>query len=59
MKVETDLKAGGAALQAQDQAELFFQKTDQFLHESSQKIGQAASVTTQKVGKVWNCAFQS
>ncbi len=57
MKVETDLKAGGYAMQAQDQAERFFQNTDQFLKEAGQKIGQAASATAQKVGKVWNCAF--
>lgn len=59
MKVETDLRAGGYAMQAQDQAERFFQKTDSFLQEASQKIGQAASATAQKAGQVWNCAFQS
>jgi hypothetical protein len=59
MKVKTNLKAGGYVQSAQDQSEQFFLKTDQFLDEASQKFGQAASATANKVGKVWNCAFQS
>jgi hypothetical protein len=59
MKVKTNLKAGGYLQPAQDQAEQFFQKTDQFLDEASQKIGQGASATAEKIGKVWRCSFQS
>jgi hypothetical protein len=59
MKVETDLKAGGYVMQAQDQAEHFFQKTDQFLNEAGQQLSQAASNTANKLGRVWNCAFQA
>jgi hypothetical protein len=59
MKVKTNLKAGGYMQSAQDQSEQFFQKTDQYLNDASQIINQAASVTANKIGKVWNCAFQS
>jgi ABC-type Fe3+-hydroxamate transport system substrate-binding protein len=59
MKVNTDLKAGGYVVQAQDQAERFFQKTDQFLNEAGQQLSQAASTTANKLGRVWNCAFQA
>jgi hypothetical protein len=57
MKVKTNLKAGGYTQLAQDQAEQFFQKTDQFLNDASQKFGQAASATANKINKVWRCAF--
>jgi hypothetical protein len=59
MKVKTNLKAGGYMQTAQDQAEQYFQRTDQFLEDASRKIGQAATATADKIGKVWRCSFQS
>jgi hypothetical protein len=59
MKVQTDVKAGGYVVQAQDQAERFFQKTDQVLRDAGQQLGQAASAAANKVGQVWTCAFKA
>jgi hypothetical protein len=59
MKVKTNLRAGGYMQSAQDQAEQLFQRADTFLDDASQKIGQAATATADKIGKVWRCSFQS
>ncbi len=57
MKVETNLKAGGAFQNAQDQAEQLFNNTDAFLVDASQKIGQAANTAAQKLNRTWKCVL--
>ena len=57
MRVETNLKAGAVIQNAQDQAEQFFQKTDVFLEDASQKVGQAAGVAAQKLNRTWKCVL--
>ena len=59
MKVKTNLKAGGYVQSAENQAEQLFNKTDQFLDDTRQKISQATATAGQKIGQVWNCAIHS
>lgn len=59
MKVETDLKAGGYLVQVQDQAEKFFQDTDQVLQNVSNQLDAAVTATASKLGRVWNCAWRA
>ena len=57
MQVKTNLRSGGAIQEAQDQAEFFYRKTDGLLNDVGQKIGQAAVVTADKLGRTWRCAL--
>ena len=59
MKVRTELHAGGYMQDAQDQADQFFQNTDQFLNQVAQKTGQLTGTIADKISRTWHCAISA
>lgn len=59
MKVKTNLISGGTIQDAQDQAELFYKKADDLFTDAGATIGRTAAAASDKLGRIWHCAFTS
>lgn len=59
MKVRTQLKAGGYVENAQNQADKFFQDTDQFIDQVTQKAGQLTGAAADKLSRIWQCTISA